>query len=96
MAEKKRKCEYILCSRDLYDDKYCIFHSKDIDRKRRGFDGIFRKAFERLLMDLKAGQVGIYQVYIAYISNIYFLYISIYFLKLKIKKNIFYLTKINL
>lgn len=43
MAEKKGKCKYPMiedepCGRELYDDKHCIFHSKDIEGKRNDLE----------------------------------------------------------
>ena len=35
------------CGRPLYDDKYCIFHSKDIERKKEEFEKAFWEEFER-------------------------------------------------
>jgi hypothetical protein len=35
------------CNRPLYDDKHCIFHSEDIERKKNNFRLDFWKEFER-------------------------------------------------
>lgn len=50
--EEKGICEYIMhdnrpCGRPLYDDEHCIFHSKDIQGKKREFYDLFWKEFER-------------------------------------------------
>jgi len=51
MAEKKRKCEYLMvngekCGRDLYDD-LCFFHSRGIEKKRDSFENKFRDEFKK-------------------------------------------------
>jgi len=35
------------CGRPLYDDKHCIFHSKDIERKKEEFSKAFWEEFKR-------------------------------------------------
>ncbi len=50
--KEERTCSYkpIIgkpCGRTLYDDKHCIFHSKDIEGKRDIFNDAFWKEFER-------------------------------------------------
>jgi len=35
------------CERELFDNEHCIFHSKDIERKKAGFNEIFWKEFDR-------------------------------------------------
>lgn len=42
-----RKYDGSVCRRDLYDDYYCIFHSRNIDGKKEKFNKEFKKEFER-------------------------------------------------
>jgi hypothetical protein len=47
-----RTCGYPMhdgkpCGRPLYDDEHCIFHSKDIEGKKKKFNDVFWKEFER-------------------------------------------------
>jgi len=42
-----RRYDGSLCGRPLYDDMHCIFHSKDVDRKKKEFNDAFWKEFER-------------------------------------------------
>jgi hypothetical protein len=39
------------CKRPLYDEKYCIFHSEDIEGKAKEFDVAFEAEFERRKKD---------------------------------------------
>ena len=50
--KEERTCGYKIweskpCGRALYDDEHCIFHSKDIERKKYKFNDAFWKEFER-------------------------------------------------
>jgi uncharacterized protein YjbI with pentapeptide repeats len=52
IEEKKGTCKYRMyndkpCGRDLYDDKYCIFHSEDIEGKKADFGREFWEEFKR-------------------------------------------------
>ncbi len=52
MAEEVKTCGFEMangkpCNRELYDDEHCIFHSKDIEGKKDGFNDLFWKEFER-------------------------------------------------
>jgi hypothetical protein len=38
---KKEAYEDATCGRTLYDDDHCIFHSEDIERKKKGFNDLF-------------------------------------------------------
>ncbi len=42
-----RKYDGSVCRRDLYDDYYCIFHSRDVDGKKDKFNEEFKIEFER-------------------------------------------------
>jgi hypothetical protein len=57
MANEKTTCGYLMhddkpCAKPLYDNEYCIFHSKDIEGQNSKFNDIFweevvkQKAFE--------------------------------------------------
>ena len=47
MMENK-KCEHFACNRDAWaNDEHCIFHSKDIEGKKKVFKYRFWKEFER-------------------------------------------------
>ena len=51
-GKEKGSCEYPMhddkpCGRDLYDVKHCIFHSEDIEGKRKEFENKFWEEFER-------------------------------------------------
>ena len=35
------------CNRPVYDEKHCIFHSEEIEKKRKDFDRAFSKEFDR-------------------------------------------------
>jgi hypothetical protein len=50
--KKEKNCNYRMhnqepCSRKLYDNEYCIFHSNDIERKKDEFNQAFWQEFER-------------------------------------------------
>ncbi len=53
MEEKKKGCcwekplNFDPCGRELYDDKHCIFHSKDVEGKKAEFDDLFQEEYER-------------------------------------------------
>jgi uncharacterized protein YjbI with pentapeptide repeats len=48
--EEKGSCKFWFpdynCNRPLFDDKHCIFHSKDIEEKKTDFEDAFWKEFE--------------------------------------------------
>ena len=44
---KKLRYDNSRCNRPLYDDKLCIFHSEEIDKKTEEFNKAFWKEFER-------------------------------------------------
>lgn len=54
MAENEvKECDYIdpyteqTCCRSMHDGQYCIFHSKDIEGKKKDFEAAFWAEFER-------------------------------------------------
>ncbi len=51
LEDDKKKCGYkrgdgATCGRELYDDKHCIFHSKDLEGKKDVFETLFWREFE--------------------------------------------------
>ena len=46
--KEKKKCNVMGCKREVWkNDECCIFHSKNIEGKKKGFNEIFWKEFER-------------------------------------------------
>ncbi len=60
--EKKPMCQYerhdYKCNRSLYDGEYCIFHSKEIEKKKDQFDDAFWQEYETQKVNERFNFVG--------------------------------------